>query len=685
MANQERQGNHSPVVPSNQTLPEITAKALILGILLAVILAAANGYLGLFAGMTVSASIPAAVISMAVFSLFKKSNILENNIVQTAASAGEAVAAAAVFTIPGLVILGFWKDYNYWQTFLICALGGTIGVLFSVPLRRALVVQSSKEIKFPEGIATAEVLKAGQAAGVSGEKGSLGAIMGAGLAGGALKLCQEAGLKLWASSLELGAKAGNAVAYIGSDLSPALLGVGYIVGLNIAVLVFLGGAISWWIAIPIYAATHGWPATPEGVPLGAVDGATSLWATQIRYLGVGAMCVGGFWAIIQMRNQLLTGVVSGLRALRDEKAGSSIDRTDKDIPMIWVIVCAVASIVPLFFVYHLVVESTLISLVMAAIMIVAGFLFAAVAGYMAGLVGSSNNPISGVTISTILFASLVLLLFLGHGSATGPAAAILIGAVVCCAASISGDNLQDLKAGYIVGSTPWKQEFMLILGVLSSAFVIAPVLKVLNLKYGVGVPMNVDAAWTAAHPSPLPAPQATLMASVSRGVFQGGLPWTMVSIGALIAVGIICIDLFLKSRQSNFRTPVLAVAVGIYLPFKLSVPILAGGLISYFVASARARREQGVSAELTARLKEAGERGDRLGLLFASGLISGEALMGILLAVPITLAGIWPVFKGDFLAVVKEPPFGGWPGLLAMAALVYVLYRLVMKPTRETR
>jgi len=350
--------------------------------------------------------------------------------------------------------------------------------------------------------------------------------------------------------------------------------------------------------------------------------------------------------------------------------------------MLWVLLFSALSVIPLFFVYRLVVQSLVVSLVMAVIMLVAGFLFAAVAGYMAGLVGSSNNPISGVTISTILFASLVLLVFMGHGNPAGPAAAILIGAVVCCAASISGDNLQDLKAGYLVGSTPWKQEFMLIVGVLSSAFVIAPVLKVLNLKYGVGIPMNATADWMAKHPNPLPAPQATLMASVSKGVFMGGLPWAMVAIGACIAVAIICLDQYLKARGSEFRTPVLAVAVGIYLPFALDIPILAGGLVAYAASRLQKKAAKTASADLLTRLKDAENEGYNKGLLFASGLISGEALMGILLAVPITLASVWPALGGDFMALFPRPPLGGWPGLVLMAGVVYVLYRIVVKPTK---
>jgi putative OPT family oligopeptide transporter len=678
---QEPQPGNGPVIPASTTLPEITLKAILLGVVLALILAAANAYLGLFAGMTVSASIPAAVISMTIFSFFKRSNILENNIVQTAASAGEAVAAAAVFTIPGLVILGFWKDYDYVQTLAICALGGTIGVLFSVPLRRALVVEGGKEVKFPEGIATGEVLKAGQGK----EKGSLATIISAGAVGAVLKACQDAGFKLWSSSVELGARVGSSVAYFGADLSPALLGVGYIVGLNIAVLVFLGGSFSWWIAIPIYAATHGWPVGPDGTPLGAVDGASVLWSQQIRYLGVGAMCVGGFWALIQLRSQLLMGVKSGLKAFREEKGGEAAKRTEKDIPMAWVLLFSALSVIPLFLVYHLVVQKIWITAVMAVIMLLAGFLFAAVAGYMAGLVGSSNNPISGVTISTILFASLVLLLFMGQGNPSGPAAAILIGAVVCCAASISGDNLQDLKAGWIVGATPWKQQAMLIVGVLSSAFVIAPVLKLLNMKYGVGVPMDADQAWLDAHPQVLAAPQATLMASVSKGVFMGGLPWVMVGLGALVAVLIIGLDLFLKARGSSFRTPVLAVAVGIYLPFSLDIPILAGGLVAYFAARMRKKAAANAAGHLLERLRSAEADGDKKGLLFASGLITGEALMGILLAVPITLASVWPFFKDDFLAVFKQPPLGGWPGLVLVSLVVAALYLTATYATRRAR
>jgi len=667
----DAKGGFRPIIPPEQHLPEITFKAIVLGIVLAVILAAANAYLGLFAGMTVSASIPAAVISMTIFSLFRRSNILENNIVQTAASAGEAVAAAAVFTLPGLVILGYWTEYNYWQTVLICALGGTIGVLFSVPLRRALVVQGGGEIKFPEGIATAEVLKAGQGQ----EKGGLAAIVGAGVAGGLMKFCQEGGLKLWSDALQLGGRGLGTVGYIGASLSPALLGVGYIVGLNVAVLIFLGGSFSWWIAIPTWGALHG--VATDG---SAVDAAKAIWAAHVRYIGVGAMCVGGIWALINLRSQLLMGVKSGLKAFRDEKAGGSVDRTDKDIPMMWVLLFSALSVVPLFFLYQMVCGSWGVSAVMAVIMLVAGFLFAAVAGYMAGLVGSSNNPISGVTISTILFASLVLLIFLGHGNPVGPPAAILIGAVVCCAASISGDNLQDLKAGYLVGSTPWKQEFMLVVGVLASSFVIAPVLKVLNLKYGVGIPMEATPEWHAAHPNPLGAPQATLMASVSKGVFMGGLPWGMVAIGAGIAVCVIALDLYLKSRKSTFRTPVLAVAVGIYLPFNLDLPILAGGLVAFFADRLFRRLKDSKGEALSAEARAAGEK---KGLLFASGLISGEALMGILLAVPITLASVWPKLGGDFLALFKEPPLAAWPGVLAMAGFIFVLWRLVTGAARK--
>ncbi|HET9680148.1 MAG TPA: oligopeptide transporter, OPT family, partial [Gammaproteobacteria bacterium] len=451
---------------SQATLPQVTIKAVILGIILAIVLAGANAYLGLFAGMTVSASIPAAVISMGVLRLFRHSNILENNIVQTAASAGEAVAAGVIFTVPALILLGYWDTFDYLWVLTIAGLGGTLGVLFSVPLRRALIVE--EKLSFPEGTATAQVLKVGD----SGK--GLKFLGGAALAGGLAKLC-ETGLRLWGATAQGATYVGKGIAYFGSNLSPALLGVGYIVGFNIAALVFAGGVIAWHIAIPIYSVFF-MQADPQLAALAASDAsatdvAFAIWDAKIRFLGVGAMLVGGIWALVAMRNSLKLGFASGVRGMKVKAVDTA--ETEKDIPMQWILFGVLLMVIPIFIAYYNISQDMTIgvSLIMTLIMVITGFLFSAVSSYMAGIVGSSNNPTSGMTIATLLFASLVLLMVMGGESTSGPAAAIMIGAVVCVAAAIGGDNLQDLKAGYLVGATPWKQQVMLIVGVVASAFV----------------------------------------------------------------------------------------------------------------------------------------------------------------------------------------------------------------------
>ncbi len=641
---------------SDKSLPEITLKAVVLGVLLSIILAGANAYLGLFAGMTVSASIPAAVISMGILRFFKTSNILENNIVQTAASAGESLAAGVIFTLPALIVMGYWKTFDYWETTIIAGLGGLLGVLFTIPLRRALIVK--EKLQFPEGIATAEVLKSGDRS--EGVK----YIAQAGIVGALFKF-GETGLRLWTGVVESAAQVGHSIAYFGTNLSPALISVGYIVGINIAVLVFMGGAINWLVAIPIYAATHSWPMT-GGQPIPAVEWAGQIWSQDTRFLGVGAMIVGGLWALINLRNSIFSGIKTSFKTVKsaETKEAIEIPRTERDLPMKWVGILLLVAIIPIFGVYYYIIQSTVPSLFMALVMIVAGFLFSAVAAYMAGLVGSSNNPISGVTIATILFSSLVLLALVGTKSATGPAAAIFIGAVVACAAAIGGDNMQDLKAGYLVGATPWKQQIMQTVGVLSAAIFIAPVLKLIAEAYGIGVA-------TAEHPNPLSAPQATLMSSVAEGVFHQNLPWVIIIIGMVIAVLVIVADKIQEKRGAAFRLPVLAVAVGIYLPFELSVPIFIGGLIAWTVGNTFNRQNRTLpEIRRQDALKQAGNRG----LLFASGLITGEALVGILMAIPIVISG-----DKNVLAMVKEP-LGSWPGIILLI-LVVIWLRKVAFPT----
>ena len=651
-------------VPDDVSYPEITFKAIVLGILLSIVLAGANAYLGLFAGMTVSASIPAAVISMGILRLFRNSNILENNIVQTAASAGEALAAGVIFTLPALIVMQYWTTFDYIETTLIAGLGGVIGVLFTVPLRRALIVEEG--LKFPEGIATAEVLRTGDKGG-----SNVKYIAQAGLVGAIFKF-GETGLRIWTGVVEVAGKVGSSIAYFGSNLSPALISVGYIVGINIAVLVFLGGAINWLVAIPIYAVFHPWP-IDGGAPMAAVEWANQIWSDQTRFLGVGAMVIGGLWALINLRSSVVTGIKASLDTYKSGATSSFTDvaRTERDTPIKWVGILLALSLLPIFGVYLYVIKSAAPSILMAIVMLIAGFLFSAVAAYMAGLVGSSNNPISGVTIATILFSALMLVALLGTGDPKGPAAAIFIGAVVACAAAIGGDNMQDLKAGYLVGATPWKQQVMQMVGVLSAAVVLAPVLILIEKAYGIGVP-------TAAHPNPLAAPQATLMASVADGVFNQDLPWGMIGIGMLIAIVVIILDQIQEKRGAEFRLPVLAVAVGIYLPFELSVPIFIGGIIAWAVQSGMAKKIAIASGDDVDRLTKASDAAKNRGLLFASGLITGEALIGILMAIPIVIAS-----SADVLAIVKEP-LGTWPGIVLLLVVILWLAKVALPKDQDT-
>ena len=572
--------------------PQLTIKAILLGIVLAAVLSGANAYLGLFAGMTVSASIPAAVISMGLLRLFRNSNILENNIVQTTASAGEAVAAGAIFTLPALILMDYWSLFDYWWVSAIAGIGGLLGVLFTIPLRRALIVD--QELPFPEGRATAEVLRVGN----NPSRGIHVLLWGA-LAGALVKLAAS-GLKILPGTAQTGAVINGSVFYAGTNLSPALVSVGYIVGLNISVLVLIGGVIAWGIAIPVYTAFFLPPLDPG---VNSVDLAFRIWSDQIRYLGVGGMLVGGLWALASV-----SGAV--LKAFNLKPRNTALPDTEHDVPMAIVLVGIVTLLIPMYALYQETIGVVSVAITMTVVMTLAGFLFSSVGGYMAGIVGSSSNPVSGMTIATITFASLLLLWLYGP-SPTSAAAAILIGGVICCAAAIGGDNLQDLKAGYLLGATPWKQQLMQALGVVSAVLVMAPVLNLLLTAYGIGPA-------TAEQPDSLAAPQATLMAAVAQGVMGGALPWNIIGAGAAIGMAVIAIDEWLRLTGARFRMPVLAVALGLYLPLELSVPIAFGGVIAW--------------------LAHHGRNSVR-GVLVAAGLITGEALIGIGIAIPVVLTG----------------------------------------------
>jgi putative OPT family oligopeptide transporter len=625
--------------------PQLTLKATVLGLVLAVLLAGANAYLGMFAGLTVSAAIPASVISMAVLRLWRNSNILENNMVQTIASAGEAIAAGVIFTFPALILLRYWNVFDYWWVSIIAGLGGLLGVLFTIPLRRSLIIEQN--LAFPEGTATVEVLRVGDAP-------SRGAIYlaTAGVIGAVVKFA-ETGFRLWAGTAQTATYVGSTtILYAGTNLSPALMGVGYIVGLNIAALVFIGGAISWYVAIPIYSTwfVAGDPALAAEVANGmsAADLAGLIWSTKIRYLGVGAMLVGGVWALVSLRSSLWAGIRSGLQA-RPQTSSASYDHTQHDAPMRLVLWGIVLFVIPLFALYINVVGTVGVALAMTIVMVLAAFVFSAVGGYLAGIVGSSNSPISGITIATILTTSLLLVMLLGSNAPNGPAAAILVGAVVCCAASIGGDTLQDLKAGHMLGATPWRQQLGQSLGVVASVLVMAPILNLLLQAYGIG-------ARTAEHPNALLAPQANLMASVTQGVFGAGLPWGMIAGGAVLGVAIIALDIVLERRQATWRMPVLAVAVGVYLPFELAVPMLLGGVIAHLAARRKSRSATNEHPH---------------GVLFAAGLITGEAMVGILMAVPIVVSGDPNVFALPFTVPVLA-------GLAVVAACGIALYRVAV-------
>jgi putative OPT family oligopeptide transporter len=660
-----------PYIPASTSLPELTVGVIILGSLLSVILAGANAYLGMFAGMTVSASVPAAVISMAILKMLRTGNILQNNGVQTAAASGEGLAAGVIFTLPALVMFHVWSGFSYVETTLIAGFGGLLGVLFTIPLRRALIID--QPLQFPEGLATAEVLKAGAQGG-----GGVGVLVVAGAVGAIAKL-GSTGLRLWAEIIKLAAwiTGGGATATaattsttqavatksvpfaFGINASPALLAVGYIVGINVAAVIFSGAVLNRLVAIPLYSAL-GDPQIPADALGSPTDMADYLHGHVTRYLGVGGMLVGGVWSLFKLRKSLFSGVTAGLAAYRQARAGGgdAVPRTERDMPMNIILGLIGVSVVPLFFIFWHFTESWWISAVMAVVMVIAGFLFSAVASYMAGLVGSSNNPVSGITISTILVAA-GLLLGLGLKAPAGPIAAILIGGVVCCAAAIGGDNLQDLKCGQLVGSTPWKQQVMQIIGVVVAAFAMAPVLNLLNDAYHIGS-------------KGLPAPQANLMGTVANGVFSGDLPWTFIGIGAAIAAVVIAIDMALEVRGSKIRVPVMAFAVGVYLPFELNVPIFLGGVIAHLIQRSLAR-----SGADEARRGEV----ERTGLLAAAGFITGEALIGIALAIPVAAT-----HDADVLAIGDPETRGEVIALMLVVGVLVLLYRLALaKPSAKSK
>ncbi|MDX2110759.1 MAG: oligopeptide transporter, OPT family [Verrucomicrobiota bacterium] len=664
-----------PVVGPDTILPEFTVKGLILGFVLSMVLGAANTYLGLRVGLTVSASIPAAVVSMTVFRAFRRTNILENNAVQTAASSGESLAAGMIFTIPAVVMMGAWDSYRYWPTVIIGLTGGLLGVIFTIPLRRILI--EDLRLQFPEGLATAEVLKTG---GIEYDAGHPDKDTRGGESSSNFKrLVQAAGLgaafKIAESVLGWVAGAADVTrAWLGGrwlftadiTLSPALLGVGFIVGLNIAVLVFIGAFIGTTLGVPLNFLFSGDALLAKvGIPVGTAladisqaqwgDLAGASWQ-DCRRIGVGAMLVGGFWSLITLIKPLAASIRASIGAYRAALSGKGtiLPRTQQDIPLPILGMILLASLPVLFFTFATALGpypgKYLIALVLTVLVLFFGFIFTAVAGYIAGLVGSSNNPISGVTVSTVVVTSIIILGLMGNtgpAATLGPLVVIFLAAFICSAAAMAGDNTQDLKSGHILGATPWRQQVYQFVGVTGGALVVPLVLAVLDKGYGVGRIVHADVA-------PLAAPQATLMRDITGGIFGASLNWNYILIGMALAVVLIILDEVQRARNASFRFPVLAVAVGIYLPFGLSVPIVIGGIM----AEVLRRRALKYSPEKQSTQENAG-------LLLASGLITGESLMGVFIAVGAVIFG----------KLATPASFAPITGILAMAGLAVFLFR----------
>ena len=656
---------------------ELTLRGLLLGAAITLVFTAANVYLGLKVGLTFASSIPAAVISMGVLRFFKNATILENNIVQTVASAAGTLSSI-IFVLPGLVMVGWWTGFPFWETFGICAVGGILGVLYTVPLRRALVNES--DLPYPEGVAAAEVLIVGAgsrttAAGVEGPSAAAVAENRAGLVAvvwGGIVSAAFAALVATRLAIDEAAvyfRVGPSATGIGCSLSLALLGAGHLVGLSVGLAMAFGLVIAWGVAVPILTALH-----PAAGP--AADLAIPIWRHQVRFIGAGAIGLSAIWTLLKLAAPVARGVTSALAASRAIAAGGGADlpRSERDIPIGIVGIVGVACMVPLAalsvaFLYGGALGGLVLPLTIGAIVyvIVAGFLVATACGYMAGLIGSSNSPVSGLGILAVLGASL-LLLAIGHG--LGPTAApalvayaLFTTAVVLCVATIANDNLQDLKTGQLVDATPWRQQVALIVGVIMGALVIPPILDLLNHAYGFA---GAPALHGATNAQPLPAPQATLISALAKGVIQGQIDWGLIGIGALVGAAIVAIDAALRGA-GRIALPPLAVGIGIYLPAGTVLPVVIGALLGWAYDRYVSRGKYPEMAK-------------RIGVLLASGLIVGESLFGVVLAGVIVASG-----KGTPLAVVGDA-FAGYAnalGTLAFTIVALALYAWIERLSRR--
>ena len=646
---------------------ELTLRGLVLGALITTLFTAANVYLGLKVGLTFASSIPAAVISMAVLSVVKDSSILENNIVQTVASAAGTLSAI-IFVLPGLVIVGWWNGFPFWESFLVCASGGVLGVLFTIPLRRALVTTS--DLPYPEGVAAAEVLRVGS--GTRGETADDTGEAREGLRAVILGSATSAGLAILTATQIAAAELSGyfpvgVSATSGYDMawSLALVGAGHLVGLSVGMAMFAGLIIAWGIAVPILTSMQG--AIPAGMTL--ASSTAHIWGTQVRFIGAGAIGVAAIYTLATLTKPVVGGLVSTLVASRAATVG---DDRDRDLSPGWIVGLAIGcALVAGGLAYHFAAGTVLapdagrLTAVAVPFVVIVGFIIAGICGYMAGLIGASNSPISGVGILSIVVCASVLVMVVHPADASKPALvafALFVTAIVFACATISNDNLQDLKTGQLVGASPRRQQIALIVGVGAGAAVIPWVLNLLAKAYGFAGAPNVG---VLVPDHALPAPQAVLISALAKGVIGGNLNWTMIGIGGLVGVGLILMDAALGAMH-KLRIPPLAVGIGIYLPMSATFAVVVGALLSHWY-------------DRRARSLPDPERAKRLGTLVASGLIVGESLWGVLNA-------------GLIVSLSKEAPIGlvpasfapaPWLGVAAFVACLFFIYRWMLQRSAE--
>lgn len=648
---------HKPFVPEKTDLREFTFRAMFLGIIMAVVLGAANAYLGLKAGMTVAAAFPAAVVAMAALKLFKGS-ILEENIARTTASVGEALVAGAIFTIPAFYIAGCWQEFgtvtHYLEATAIMLIGGTIGVLFVSFLRKIMVEESS--LPFPESIAAAEIHKAGRTGGTGAKY-----LFGAMFIGGLIKLFSKMNIfaETWEKFLSFGKTGirftfddkpvtiGGGGGFLASSfaISPALFGVGFIIGPRLAALVFSGGILAWGLFVPLLLYIHG-PSVGAAIshPEAWVGAAWGVWAKVVRPIAVGGMIGGAVFTLFKMRKQLFGGLKSAAADLtKAAQVKHTKSRFDTDISFKWIFSLILIGMIGMIAIYNYFIGNMIPAIAATVIMIITGFFFTAVSGYLVGLIGSSNNPVSGLTLSTLIISALVMLL-LGVTGKAGVAGVLGVAAVVCCMCSVGGDMTQDLKVGHILGGTPWKMEVGEIIGVIASAFVMFIPLYILHQG-------DIAAGGIGFGGKDLPAPQAGLMAMLSQGIVGGEMAWPLIIVGIFMAIGMIMI---------GAPSPML-VAVGMYIPLESTFAIFVGGVIKWVLTIIMKRRKYSEGRMMAA---------DNRGVLISSGFIAGEALLGVLVAAL--------YFGGATLPKVFEHP-SIWVGFIVAAILAWMLIRLPLK------